>query len=67
MPRPYNFDKMLEIGETLSRGIKMLRVDFYEVNKKLYIGELSFFSDAGFMWYSPDEYNEILGSELDLS
>lgn len=67
IPKPVNLEKMIEIAEKLSGDTKLLRVDFYEVNGKLYVGELTFFSLGGFMYYSPTEYNEIFGSEIDLT
>src|SRR5690625_2870610 len=39
MPKPKSFDEMIEYSEKLSRGVPFLRVDFYEVNMKLYFGE----------------------------
>lgn len=67
IPKPVNLDKMLEIAEVLAKDTHLLRVDFYEVNGKLYVGETTFFSLGGFMYYSPVEYNEIFGNEVELS
>ena len=39
---PYNIDKMIDLAEKLSKDIPFLRVDFYEMNKKIYFGELTF-------------------------
>lgn len=47
LERPYNFDKMIEIAAILSRNTLHLRVDFYEMDGKLYIGELTFYSNGG--------------------
>ena len=46
--KPENFEVMKELAEVLSAGIPTLRVDFYEVNKKIYIGELTFYDGSGF-------------------
>ena len=40
--KPKNFDKMLEYAKKLSAEFPFVRVDFYEVSGKLYLGELTF-------------------------
>lgn len=46
--KPINFEKMKELAVVLSKNIPELRVDFYEVNNKIYFGELTFFDGSGF-------------------
>ncbi len=46
--KPVNFEAMLEISRKLSRPFSHVRVDFYEVQGHIYIGELTFTSDGGF-------------------
>lgn len=46
--KPKTFDKMIEIAEHLCAGQPEIRVDLYEVNGKVYIGELTFFTSSGF-------------------
>jgi hypothetical protein len=65
--RPQNYDLMLDLSRKISRNICFLRVDFYEVNGKLYIGELTFHPGSGFEKFDPPEWDEILGSWLALS
>ena len=48
LPKPDNLDKMFEIARLLSKGIPHLRVDLYNVDGKIYFGETTFFSNAGF-------------------
>lgn len=59
---PKNFEKMKEFAAKLSEGTKHLRVDFYEVDGLLYLGELTFFQDSGFADIQPPEWNAILGN-----
>ena len=66
LERPRNLGKMIELAELLSHGIPFVRVDFYEVNEKLYFGELTFFPGSGMERFEPDEYDAVLGSYLDL-
>ncbi len=63
---PVNLDKMIEISKKLSHGTYHLRVDFYEVKGKVYVGELTFYEAAGFCLFSPKKYNDILGSWIKL-
>ena len=46
--KPKNLDKMFELASVLSKGIPFVRVDFYEIDEKLYFGELTFFPSGGF-------------------
>ena len=65
-PKPVNFSKMLLFAEKLSNGIPFLRVDFYEVEQKLYFGELTFFPCSGFMPFKPEEADQRTGEMLKL-
>lgn len=47
IPKPENFEKMVEIAETLSKNIPYLRVDLYNLNGKIYFGEMTFFPNNG--------------------
>lgn len=64
--KPKNFEKMKEIAEILAEGTPQLRVDFFECNGRLYVGELTFFHYAGFVPFEPDEWDEIIGNWLTL-
>lgn len=65
--KPKNFEKMKEFAAKLSEGTRHLRVDFYEVDGQLYFGELTFFQDSGFADIQPPEWNDVLGSWIDLN
>lgn len=54
--KPENFELMKMLSEKVSVGIPTLRVDFYEVNGAVYVGELTFFDGSGFgdMGYETD-------------
>lgn len=41
-PRPYKLNEMIEIARRLSEDFKFVRVDLYELNGKVYFGELTF-------------------------
>ena len=55
MPMPSNFYKMKAIASELSKGFPQIRIDFYEVNNKIYIGELTLTSMCGRMGYFTDK------------
>lgn len=61
---PHNIDKMIEFAEKLSKDIPFIRVDFYEMNKKIYFGELTFFPAAGIGKFKPEEWDYKLGKYL---
>ncbi|MBG9814563.1 glycosyl transferase [Bacillus endophyticus] len=66
IPKPKNFEKMVELSQILSRDLSFIRVDFYESNGKLYFGELTFYPGSGFEEFTPKKYDYILGSWLQL-
>lgn len=47
LPRPKNMGRMFEIASILSTGHPFVRVDLYNVDGKIYFGELTFFPDGG--------------------
>lgn len=47
IPKPENLDKMFEIASTLSKGFPFVRVDLYNINGKIYFGEMTFFPASG--------------------
>ena len=66
LARPVNYDVMVNLAERLSAGTKFLRVDFYEVNNKIYFGELTFFPGCGYEEFSPEEWDYRLGNLIKL-
>lgn len=61
-PRPEHLDKMLEAAAALSKGFSEIRVDFYEIEGKVYFGEMTLSSMRGRMDYFTDEYQLELGA-----
>lgn len=64
--KPINFSKMMEFSKKLSKDIPFVRVDFYEINGKMYFGELTFFPASGFEKFEPEEWDYKLGEMLKL-
>ena len=59
--KPKNFEKMITLARKLSYGFKQVRVDLYNVDGKIYFGEMTFTNGNGFEKFIPDKYDEILG------
>lgn len=64
--KPFGFEKMILLAEQLAQGFPFIRVDFYNVNGKIYFGELTFFPASGLGNFIPDEADTILGSWLEI-
>ena len=63
---PDNLDQMFTLAEQLSKDIPFLRVDFYNINGKIYFGELTFFPASGMGKFEPEEWDNKLGEKLNL-
>lgn len=63
---PEQMDDMITMSEKLAEGIPQVRVDWYLVDGHIYFGEMTFYTWEGMMKFDPPEYDEILGSWLEL-
>lgn len=63
---PLNLDKMVAFCKILAKDTLHIRVDFYEVNGMLYLGEFTFFEGGGWCKFTPEKYNRILGDWIKL-
>lgn len=61
---PVSLQKMIKAAKVLSRSIPFVRVDFYEIDGKMFFGELTFFPAGGFGSFEPDKWNYILGDAI---
>jgi len=66
-PKPKNFEEMLDIARKLSADFPFVRVDLYNVEGKIYFGELTFYPWAGYVQFTPDEFDFTLGKLMDCS
>lgn len=66
IPKPLHLDKMLELSEKLCHDFAFVRVDFYNVDGKIYFGEMTFTSMSGVDKFSPEGYDLELGEMLKL-
>ena len=65
-PRPKALDEMIHIAEVLSKPYPVVRVDLYELNGKVYFGEMTFTSLGGMMNFYSDEFQIMTGNIIDL-
>lgn len=66
IPKPKNLKKMIELSEKLAKGIPFVRMDWYEINGKLYFGEYTFYPGGGMEEFIPEEWDEKVGEMLNL-
>lgn len=63
---PKTLDAMKDFSEKLSKEIPFLRCDFYDVNGEVYFGEMTFYPAGGFGAFTSKEWDEKLGSWINL-
>ena len=66
LDKPTQFEQMKKIAKKLSVGIPHVRVDLYEINGKIYFGEMTFFPAGGFEQFDDEIWNEKLGKFISL-
>jgi len=62
--QPATLKEMIKYASLLSEDFLEVRVDFYEIDGKLYLGELTFSTGYG---YYTDDYYKYLGSKINLN
>lgn len=67
IPKPQGLEKMLEAASTLSKPFEFARVDFYEVNGKVYFGEITLSPSSGNHANLTKEGQKVLGSYIELN
>ena len=58
LPKPKNIERMFEYASVLSKGLPYARIDLYNVDGKIYFGEITFFPASGF------DSNRLLEADL---
>lgn len=66
IPRPSCLGQMLKYASVLAEGFPQIRVDFYIEKGKLYVGELTFTSQGGYMDYLSRGFSMKLGKNVPL-
>lgn len=66
-PIPDNFEEMKTVVRKLSKDFPHVRVDLYSVNGKIYFGEFTFYTGAGYSKCEPDSFDLTMGEAFDIS
>ena len=67
LKKPKNFEKMIEFSEIISKELLFARIDFYNIDGKIYFGEITFYPGSGFEEFTPDEWDLRLGEMIKLN
>ena len=51
---PRRFREMVRIAERLAAGLDHVRVDMYECDEEIYVGEMTLYSHSGHHHFEPD-------------
>ncbi len=65
-PRPQKLDEMTRVARLLAKDIPFCRVDFYQFDDRVLVGEITLFPAAGFKKITPIEYEYKLGEMIKL-
>lgn len=67
MPAPKNLSGMIEVAEKLAKPFPIVRVDLYNLDGKVYFGEMTFTSLGGLMNFYTTEFLDMVGKKIDLN
>jgi hypothetical protein len=65
-PKPERLDDMLALATKIAGRFPTARVDMYDMNGEILIGEITFFDSAGYLVFDPDKYDLVLGAQVRL-
>ena len=64
--KPATFEEMKKIAAILSEGFPHVRVDLYEIEGKIYFGELTLYHYSGMVPFKPNVWDERMGEWIKL-
>ena len=67
IPKPKNYDKMIELATILCKDFKHVRVDLYNIDGKILFGEMTFTCQGGWTKFNKPEWDLKLGNVLNLN
>ena len=66
LPPPATLQYMINSAKVLAEGFPVVRVDFYEVDGKLYFGEMTFTAAGGYNTFYSEEFQREIGEQINL-
>lgn len=66
MEKPVVLKQIIALAKILSEGFIHLRTDFFIVDSKIYIGEMTFYHGTGMGKWSPESFDEEMGEWINL-
>lgn len=66
LEKPQFYNEMIRCAEALAKPFPFVRVDFYETDGRIYVGEMTFYSGGGILPFDPVEWDYKLGSYIEL-
>ena len=64
--KPLFYEDMIRYAEKLSAPFPFVRIDFYETDDRLYVGEMTFYSGGGILPFDPPEWDYKLGECINI-
>lgn len=65
--KPVGFEQMVSYAATLSKPFAHCRIDFYNLDGKIYLGEMTFYHGGGCNYIQPHDWDLKIGSWIDIS
>lgn len=66
VPRPKSLEDMVKYGAAVAKYFKCVRMDFFDVDGKMYFGEITPYHSGGYSKFYPAKYDLIYGEKLKL-
>jgi TupA-like ATPgrasp len=60
--KPKRFEELVALAECLGKDFDYLRVDMYDADDSIWVGELTLYSLSGLTPFTPDEADKLIGS-----
>ena len=64
--KPVHYEEMITIAEKLAQPFPFVRVDFYEIGDRIYVGEMTFYSGSGTVPFTPAAWDYTVGGKIRL-
>lgn len=65
--KPQGLDTMIQLAKKLSAPFPTARIDFYDIDGKVYFGEITLTPAGGNLHYINNKWQKIMGEKIDLS